>query len=103
MKNIPFIMGAPSNDRIILGPLIVPNKTISFTELVPPPVSINDQIISDIKEINKRFIASIIDPYNAIAGKMVLAEIIKYFTNFQKACILGNVKIFNTETWELMS
>lgn len=99
--NIPFILGSPSFDNISVGPLIVPSVTKSLTEIIPP-VKVSLEQNDKIQEINQRFIASIIDPYNAIAGKIMLAEVIKYFTASQKVSVLGKMILLSTESWQLL-
>jgi hypothetical protein len=100
--NIPFILGSPSFDNIFVGPLIIPSVTKSLTEIIPP-VKFGIEPNNKIQEINERFIASVIDPYNAIAGKMMLAEVIKYFTASQKVSVLGKMLVLSTETWQLIA
>ncbi|KAB8028484.1 HesA/MoeB/ThiF family protein [Fluviispira multicolorata] len=102
-KNIPFVSGAPTCDMIRVGPLIIPGKTASFSELMPPLFDNIEDIDKDIKFINNRFIGSVMDPFNAIAAKMLLAEIIKYFTNYQQCRILGKMILLSTDTWELLT
>lgn len=98
--NVPFIIGAPTADKIIIGPLIVPGVTATLSDLIAPSIYKQKNIDDSVKFLNSRFIASVIDPYNAIAGKMVLAEAIKYLTGFLPTCVLGNSKVLDITNWQ---
>jgi molybdopterin-synthase adenylyltransferase len=98
-KNCPFVFGLPSFNQITCGPLIIPNKTRSYSEIFPP--TIEQRIALDAQNekidlINLGLVATIIDPYNAIAGKLVVLEVIKYLTGFLPCQLIDRVFNFDT-------
>lgn len=103
-KNCPFILGFPSFNQITCGPLIIPNKTRSYAEIFPNIMEIEKTNISnDEREktdwINAGLVATIIDPYNAIAGKLVVLEVIKFLTEFSPCQLIDRVFNFDTTTF----
>lgn len=102
-QNCPFLFGLPSFNQIICGPLIIPGKTRSYKEIFPNIAELEHAKLSqDEKEktdsINAGLVATIIDPYNAIAGKLVVLEIIKFLTEFAPCQLVNRVFNFNTNT-----
>lgn len=103
-KKCPFIFGLPSFNQITCGPLIIPNKTRSYTDIFPDIAQIEKSNVSqDEKEktdwINAGLVATIIDPYNAIAGKLVVLEVIKFLTSFSPCQLIDRVFNFDTNTF----
>ncbi|WP_430611289.1 ThiF family adenylyltransferase [Enterococcus sp. DIV0876] len=97
-RNIPWIMGGPfSQGRVSLGPIIIPRKTASYTDMVKKSHIIDD----DISRINSRRISAIIDSDNSLAAKMQEVEIIKYLTKYQEVSVLGKQFIIDTATWNI--
>ena len=102
-KQCPFIFGLPSFNQITCGPLIIPNKTRSYKEIFPNQSEIQEANISDSEKektdlINSGLVATIIDPYNAIAGKLVALEVIKFLTDFLPCQLIDRVFNFDTNT-----
>jgi molybdopterin/thiamine biosynthesis adenylyltransferase len=102
-KKCPFIFGMPAANQIICGPLIIPGKTRSYLTIFPDlngneKIKLSDKESEKIDMINAGFVASIIDPYNAIAGKLVVLEVIKFLTGFSPCRLIDNVFNFNTNT-----
>ncbi|CZG40895.1 Molybdopterin-synthase adenylyltransferase [Legionella pneumophila] len=102
-KGCPFIFGLPSFNQITCGPLIIPNKTRSYSEIFPVPIEIDiaDISVSEKEKtnlINSGLVATIIDPYNAIAGKLVALEVIKFLTGFLPCQLIDRVFNFDTNT-----
>ncbi|MBA2650299.1 MAG: ThiF family adenylyltransferase [Legionella sp.] len=102
-KKCPFIFGLPSFNQITCGPLIIPNQTRSYKNIFPLNSEIEDTNISDSEKektdlINSGLVATIIDPYNAIAGKLVALETIKFLTGFLPCQLIDRVFNFDTNT-----
>lgn len=102
-KKCPFIFGLPSFNQITCGPLIIPSKTRSYKEIFPDQSEIQEANISDSEKektalINAGLVATIIDPYNAIAGKLVTLEVIKFLTHFLPCQLIDRVFNFDTNT-----
>lgn len=102
-KQCPFIFGLPSFNQITCGPLIIPGKTRSYREIFPDLIDNNQTNCSNLERekidlINTGLVATIIDPYNAIAGKLVALEVIKFLTNFLPCQLIDRVFNFDTNT-----
>ncbi len=100
----PFVFGLPSFNQITCGPLIIPNKTRSYTEIFPNVRALEKcNLPKDIKQkidwINSGLVATVIDPYNAIAGKLVVLEVIKFLTEFFSCQLIDRVFNFDTNTF----
>lgn len=102
-KQCSFIFGLPSFNQITCGPLIIPKKTRSYREIFPIQTEIQKSNLSDSERettdlINSGLVATIIDPYNAIAGKLVVLEVVKFLTNFSPCQLINRVFNFDTNT-----
>lgn len=105
-RGCPFVFGLPSFNQITCGPLIIPNKTRSYKEIFPEDPKVRSENLSNSERdktdsINSGLVATIIDPYNAIAGKLVALEVIKFLTGFLPCQLVD--KIFNFDTNTLSS
>lgn len=97
--NIPWLTFAPFGfSKIFLGPLIVPGKTKSLKELIPN-ISLNNN--EQISELNQNFTPTIMDPYNGIASKMALIEVIKYILGYKESSVINKRIVLDTEKWEI--
>ena len=99
----PFIFGLPMFNHITCGPLIIPNKTRSYQDIFPNDSEIEATSFSNSEKektdlINSGLVATIIDPYNAIAGKFVALEVLKFLTGFLPCQLIDRVFKFDTNT-----
>lgn len=102
-KQCPFVFGLPSFNQITCGPLIIPNKTRSYSDIFPnvdaqKHINLPEQEKEKIDLINAGLVATIIDPYNAIAAKLVILEVIKFLTEFSPCQLIDRVFNFDTNT-----
>lgn len=102
-KRCPFIFGLPSFNQITCGPLIIPNRTRRYRDIFPINADEGIAAFSDTESektasINSGLVATIIDPYNAIAGKLVTLEVIKFLTGFLPCQLIDRVFNFDTNT-----
>lgn len=99
-NNTPWLTFAPFNfSKVFIGPLIIPNKTKRLHELIPQTEFVADNV--KVKEINERFFPTIMDPYNGIAAKMALIEIVKYITGYTQSSVIDKRILLDTATWEI--
>jgi molybdopterin/thiamine biosynthesis adenylyltransferase len=97
---VPFLMMSPHDfSHVSIGPLVVPHRTESYAELVPPSTA----RVSDprVAAINARFVANIMDPYNGLTAKMAMVEVIKFLTGYRPCAVLGRMLDLDTETWQV--
>lgn len=98
-RKIPLLLGGPfAQGRIFLGPLMIPEKTKSYSQMLPKP---NFENVNDsLKKINQRRISAIIDTDNAIGAKMMEVEAIKYLTK-GKSTVESKQIVVNTADWSI--
>lgn len=98
--NCAFIYGMPLLNQITVGPLIIPGKTRRYTEIFPRQEQAEEdsELLDKIQLINSGLVATIIDPYNAIAGKLVVLEVVKYLNEFLECRLIDHVFNFDTNT-----
>ncbi len=98
-SNVPWLTFAPyAFSKIFLGPLIIPNVTRTLSEMIP---NISKNNSSVVKRINNNFSPTIMDPYNGIAAKMALIEVVKFITGYTKSSVIDQRIVLDTETWEI--
>jgi len=78
--SIPFLHGCSAGDFVFVGPFIIPGKTKTLSQLINPKY----QLTPEFKSIHSGFIASIIEPYNAIAANLIALEVFRLFTGMEK-------------------
>lgn len=83
--SIPFIHGGPAGGFVFVGPFIIPGNTKSLSQLIKTKYTLAEGFTG----INDGFIASIIEPYNAMAANLIVLEVFKFFTG------MGSVKSIN--------
>ncbi|AMK74588.1 MULTISPECIES: ThiF family adenylyltransferase [Bacillus] len=94
---IPWMFFGPYNhSKVVIGPLIIPGKTKSYSDIFPKLMVKND---CRTEIINENFIASIIDPFNGIAAKMASIEILKYITGYHMNSIEQKRILLDTDDW----
>jgi len=100
-QSVPFICGSPMANQIFCGPLIIPGQTRRYRDIFPEPANEKDDNLNSMFDyINQDFVATIIDPYNAIAAKIVVLEVVKHLTSFQPCQVIDNVVTLDTNTWQ---
>ena len=82
---IPFIHGGPAGGFVFVGPFIIPGKTKSLSQSIKTKYTLAEEF----EGINDGFIASIIEPYNAMAANLIVLEVFRFFTG------MGSVKSIN--------
>lgn len=102
-KKCPFLFGIPSYNQIICGPLIIPGRTRTYAEIFPntnvlEKANLSHDTSEKINYLNAGFVATIIDPYNAIAAKLVTLEAVKFLTGFSQCQLINQVLNFDTNT-----
>ncbi|GAX48215.1 HesA/MoeB/ThiF family protein [Pseudolactococcus reticulitermitis] len=99
-NQVPWLTFAPFGfSKIFLGPLIIPNKTKTLKELIPQNNFIENSKL--IKEINDNFYSTIMDPYNGMAAKMALIEVVKFITGYGNVSVINKRILIDTSTWEI--
>lgn len=99
-NQLPWITFAPFGfSKIFLGPLIVPNETKTLKDLIPQDTFIENNEL--VKKINENFYPTIMDPYNGMAAKMALVEVIKFITGYGDVSVINKRILIDTNTWEI--
>lgn len=97
--NIPwFPYGPLYHSQIIIGPYIIPNITKSFTGFFGAELVNTDE---RVETINKRFTASICDPYNGFASQFAAIECFKILSGYRDSALIDRMYHVNTDTWEI--
>lgn len=95
----PWITFAPYNfHKIFLGPILIPGKTKSLSELIPKKDKISP-IEKKISKINEQFTPTIMDPYNGLAAKMAMVEIVKFLTGYEESFVINKRILLDTKNW----
>lgn len=94
-----FNLGPTGFHQIMIGPLCIPGKTRSYTELI------GDNKVTlatpDIENINKRMTPNIMDSFNALAAKSGAIEAIKHLTGYCEPAIIEKFIILDTFDWSV--
>ena len=97
--NIPWFCYGPYNhSKITIGPLFLPDKGKSYSEIYPHSIS---SISEKVKFINQKFVASICDPYNGFASQFAAIEAFKFLTGFTTPSIINRKYYVDTDTWNM--
>lgn len=97
--NIPwFCFGPYNHSQVFVGPMIIPGKTKSYSDIFPHDVS---AFTDRVSKINESFVASICDPYNGFAGQFAAIEAFKFLTGIQEPSIINKKYYINTDTWTM--
>ena len=97
--NIPwFPYGPLHHSQIIIGPYIIPNTTKNFTSFFGVELVNADE---RVETINKRFTASICDPYNGFASQFAAIECFKILSGYRESALVDRMYHVNTDTWEI--
>ena len=97
--SIPFLFGAPSGNFVYFGPFIIPEKTKTLSQLQSQQYVLS----RECESINAEFVASIMEPYNAIAGNLVVLEAFRFLTGLEEPISINRVKILNLSTMSISS
>ena len=95
----PFLSGAPAGNFVYFGPFIIPGKTKTLSQLQ----SQQYVLAKEFKLINDEFVASIMEPYNAIAGNLVVLEAVRFLTGLEDPISINKVHILNLTTMSISS
>jgi molybdopterin/thiamine biosynthesis adenylyltransferase len=87
--------------KVTVGPLVIPGRTKSYAEMIPE--SAGDFWDPEVAEINARFEANIMDPYNGLAAKMGAVEALKFLTGITPPFVLEKTITVDTQDWTLDS
>ncbi|MES5888402.1 MULTISPECIES: ThiF family adenylyltransferase [unclassified Bacillus cereus group] len=93
-----FAYGPYHHSKVVMGPLFIPGKTKTYSELFPPSLVIEDP---RTETINENFYAAIVDPFNGLASKMAAVEVLKFLTGYAPVSILEKRFIIDTDNWKI--
>ncbi|AIC92570.1 HesA/MoeB/ThiF family protein [Bifidobacterium coryneforme] len=98
-----ILYGGPyANGKIFLGPLLLPGKTRSYSDLVPlQSISTSDNRIDRINNAHR--VSAIVDTDNALAAKMMETEAIKYLGMLQEPSVVERQIAVDTTDWSVHS
>ncbi|MOA54281.1 hypothetical protein D3C78_1778700 [compost metagenome] len=74
------------------GPLLIPGKTKKYRELIGNQLVQDDR---DIEILKKKFMAVIMEPFNALAANIGVLETIKYLTNYSECNLISKIYRMN--------
>lgn len=98
-NKIPWFCYGPFNQsQVAIGPMIIPGKTMSYSELFPHNVSAHT---NRVNEINKKFVASVCDPYNGFASQFAAIEAFKYLSGIKNTTIINRRYCIDTDNWTM--
>lgn len=98
-NNVPwFSYGPYSHSQIMVGPMIIPGKTRSYEEIFLHDVS---AFTDRVHDINKKFVASISDPYNGFASQFAAIEVFKHLSGIRDSAIINRKYYINTDNWTM--
>lgn len=83
---IPYYVGSPITDHIMCGPLILPDSKSRYRDLVGNHLIHDDE---DIQQLKQKVMATIIEPFNAMAANLGVLEVMKYFTNYSECNVIN--------------
>jgi molybdopterin-synthase adenylyltransferase len=89
--SIPFLHGGPAGNFVFIGPFIIPGKTKTLSQLVRDRY----QLAPNFKAINDKYVASVIEPYNATAANLIVLEVFKFFTGMEALTSINKRQILN--------
>jgi molybdopterin/thiamine biosynthesis adenylyltransferase len=92
--SIPFLHGGPAGNFVFIGPFIIPGKTKTLSQLIKTRY----QLAPDFKPINDRYVASIIEPYNATSANLLALEAFRFFTGVEALISVNKRQIMNMST-----
>ena len=95
-----FLYGPYHHSQIMVGPLMVPGKSRTYSELFRKETIIDDY---RTETVNNAFVASICDPYNGFASQFAAIEAFKFLSGCTTPCIMNRRYYINTDTWEMES
>lgn len=97
--SIPWLSYGPfHHSKISIGPLFIPKITKSYSELFSP-----NMVKKDLRteKINKNFYSAILDPFNGLASKIAVIEILKFLTDYATVSVLEKKIVIDTDNWEI--
>lgn len=93
-----FFYGPYQPSQILVGPYIIPGKTKSYTEMVPPVFTEDDACIQNI---NANYVAAICDPYNGFASQFAAIEALKILGGHRESALIHRRYYIDTDDWKL--
>lgn len=98
-KNIPHIYGGSNLDSVIIGPLVIPNETITYEDILDESDKLehNDELVQAFRD---NLISTLIDPYNAIAGSYIALETIKFISGFSEPILKNKMMIIDLNKYQ---
>ena len=98
-SGIPWLFFGPyHHSKIALGPMIIPGVTKSYSDIFPKSIFNYDE---RVEQINNNFVASICDPFNAIAAQMAAIEVLKFITNYKPVMVCNKRYTLYTDDWKI--
>ncbi len=94
-----FTLGV-SHSNVMIGPLVVPGKTVCF-ECSMPPETIFNRKDPLVEFINSRNLQGTIMPDNMVATGIMVLEILKHLVHFDDCRLYNHRLHLNTRTYEL--
>lgn len=98
--SVPFLVCSPHDfSHASVGPLVIPGITKSYSDAFPSTRIRTDNVL--VQAVNAQFIANIMEPYNGIAAKMAMIEIVKFITGYARPFVQDRVVNLDTADWSV--
>ncbi|WP_028672453.1 HesA/MoeB/ThiF family protein [Saccharospirillum impatiens] len=98
MTDTPLLYAGSSTTNAVVGPLVIPGSTRCYKciNYVEPT-----EQFDFVKNIQREYFTTLIDPYNAVSGSLAALEAIKFLTEFDECQIIESTMFFDFSNYEV--